>query len=115
MTMERKGDREKFKLLVRNWARQLKVKVKSISIRPMSTKWASCSTSGNMNFNPELLGLPKKTVDYIIVHELLHFFVPNHGRLWKSLMHTYLGDYEAIEEKLKKTKREEHTPPTPSS
>lgn len=100
--MERKGDRVKFKLRVRNWAKRLKVKVKSISIRPMSTKWASCSTSGNMNFNPELLGLPKKTVDYIIVHELLHFFVPNHGKLWKSLMHSYLGDYEAIEDKLKR-------------
>jgi len=40
--------------------------------------------------------------DYVIVHELLHFKVPNHGKLWKSLMHVHLGDYEKIEEKLKK-------------
>lgn len=28
------------------------------------------------------------------MHELLHFFVPNHGKLWKSLMRAHLGDYE---------------------
>jgi predicted metal-dependent hydrolase len=40
--------------------------------------------------------------DYVIVHELLHFFVPNHGRLWKSLMRAHLGNYEAAEAKLSK-------------
>lgn len=35
------------------------------------------------------------------MHELLHFFVPNHGRLWKSLMRAHLGDYEKLESKLK--------------
>jgi len=38
----------------------------------------------------------------VIVHELLHFSVTNHGKLWKSLMTAYLGDYEKIELKLKK-------------
>jgi len=37
----------------------------------------------------------------VIVHELLHFNVPNHGKLWKSLMKAYLGDYEKMELKLK--------------
>jgi hypothetical protein len=40
--------------------------------------------------------------DYIIVHELLHFFAPNHGKLWKSLMRAHLGDYERTEARLKK-------------
>ena len=40
--------------------------------------------------------------DYIIVHELLHFFVPNHGRLWKSLMRAHLGEYEAYESELRR-------------
>jgi predicted metal-dependent hydrolase len=38
--------------------------------------------------------------DYVIVHELLHFFVPNHGRLWNSLMRAHVGDYERVERKL---------------
>jgi len=40
--------------------------------------------------------------EYVIVHELLHFSVPNHGKLWKSLMHAHLGDYEALETRLKR-------------
>jgi len=38
----------------------------------------------------------------LIVHELLHFSVPNHGRLWKSLMRVHLGDYERLELQLRK-------------
>lgn len=55
----------------------------------------------NLNFNKELLELDKKLGDYVIVHELLHFKVPNHGKLWKSLMNAYLGDYQKLEKKLK--------------
>jgi hypothetical protein len=39
--------------------------------------------------------------DYVIVHELLHFSVPNHGKLWKSLMRGHLGDYENLESRMK--------------
>ena len=38
----------------------------------------------------------------MIVHELLHFSVPNHGKLWKSLMRAHLGDYEASDAKLRR-------------
>jgi predicted metal-dependent hydrolase len=38
----------------------------------------------------------------VIVHELLHFSVPNHGRLWKSLMRAHLGEWEQAEEQLKR-------------
>jgi len=66
----------------------------------MKNKWASCSTSGNLNFNNELLTLDQELIDYVIVHELLHFRVHNHGKLWKSLMHGHLGDYEKLEDRL---------------
>lgn len=90
-----------FKKRVFKFANQLGISVKSISIRPMSRKWASCSTAGNLSFDSELLNMPKKLGDYVIVHELLHFHIPNHGKLWKSLMRAYLGDYEKLERKLK--------------
>jgi predicted metal-dependent hydrolase len=73
-----------------------------LGVRPMSNKWASCSTSGHLNFNAELLDLKKELWDYVIVHELLHFFIPNHGKLWKSLMRAHLGEYEAYEAELKR-------------
>lgn len=100
--MKKWKDKKEFKERVREVAKKLAVNVKSLAIRPMKRKWASCSTDGNLNFNSELLELSKDIGEYVIVHELLHFNVPNHGKLWKSLMTAYLGDYEMIERKLKK-------------
>jgi len=95
-------DKEEFKQRVLEWAERLGVKVRSLTVRPMKNKWASCSTAGNLNINAELLSMNKKIGDYVIVHELLHFSVPNHGRLWKSLMRAHLGDYEMLEAQLNK-------------
>ena len=89
-------DREEFKARVLEWAAKLDVKAHSIYVRPMRRKWASCSTAGTLSFNDELLGMDTKLGDYVIVHELLHFSVPNHGKLWKALMRAHLGDYEHL-------------------
>ena len=43
--------------------------------------------------------------DYVIVHELLHFHAPNHGKLWKSLMRAHLGDYELQDLRLRRRVR----------
>jgi predicted metal-dependent hydrolase len=91
-----------FKSRVRHWAGKLDVKVVWLGVRPMRNKWASCSTNGHLNFNVELLDMDEALWDYVIVHELLHFFVPNHGKLWKSLMRVHLGDYEELESALRK-------------
>ena len=87
-------DKAEFKTRVMHWAEKLGVEVHSLAVRPMRNKWASCSTAGNLNFNSELLLMEKSLGDYVIVHELLHFSVPNHGKLWKSLMRAHLGEYE---------------------
>ena len=55
-----------------------------------------------LHFNAELLDLDEALWDYVIVHELLHFYAPNHGKLWKSLMRVHLGSYEAMEARLAK-------------
>lgn len=94
-------DKEEFKARVLEWADKLSVKTRSLAVRPMRKKWASCSTAGNLNFNADLMEMDREIGDYVIVHELLHFAVPNHGRLWKSLMRAHLGNYEAIEEMLR--------------
>jgi len=98
--MTAKDQRGEFKKRVRRWADKLDVKIAWLGIRPMTNKWASCSTAGHLNFSDELLDFDQDLWDYVIVHELLHFFVPNHGKLWKSLMRAHLGDYEASAAKL---------------
>lgn len=95
-------DKEEFKGRVLEWAGKLDIKVSALAVRLMRNKWASCSTAGNFNFNSELLELDREIGDYVIVHELLHFSVPNHGKLWKSLMRAHIGDYERVESKIKR-------------
>jgi predicted metal-dependent hydrolase len=95
-------DKGEFKHHVLAWADKLDVRVRSLAVRPMRNKWASCSTGGRLNFNSELLSLQRDLADYVIVHELLHFSVPNHGKLWKSLMRAHLGNYEHLEARLQK-------------
>ena len=92
--------KREFKQRVHHWAEKLDVKVAWLGVRPMRTKWASCSTNGHLNFSDSLLELDDELWDYVIVHELLHFSIPNHGKLWKSLMRAHLGDYESLESRL---------------
>jgi len=93
--------KDRFKQRVRLWAGKLDVNIVWLGVRPMRNKWASCSTAGHLNFSDELPDLKPALWDYVIVHELLHFAVPNHGKLWKSLMRAHLGDYEVQERQLK--------------
>jgi predicted metal-dependent hydrolase len=101
--MNRRQSKDEFKARVREWAQKLDVEVRVISLRAMKNKWASYTRASDLLiFNTELLEIDRELGDYVIVHELLHFFVPNYGKLWKSLMRAHLGDYEKLEAKLRK-------------
>ena len=76
---------------VQAWAKRIKVDPKEIHIRPMRSKWASCSSLGRLSFNADLLEQPTNFRKEVIVHELLHLKVPNHGKLFKALLKAYLG------------------------
>lgn len=95
------NNKTEFKTCAKKWAQKMEIEVQSIYLRPMTKKWASCSTSGHLNFNYELLKIDKTLGEYVIVHELLHFRVPNHGPLWKSYMNAYLPDWVNLDKKLK--------------
>ena len=56
----------------------------------MSQKWASCSSAQYVCFSEALLEKPLVFQNYVIVHELLRLRVPNHGKLFKSLLSVYL-------------------------
>jgi len=80
-----------FKAEVRAWAQRLGVTPREIHLRPMKRKWASCSSRGRLTFNTELLRQPAAFRREVIVHELLHLKVPNHGPLFKALLKAYLA------------------------
>jgi predicted metal-dependent hydrolase len=83
--------KEVFKAEIAAWAQKMKVEPKEVHVRPMPRKWGSCSTTGRVSFSLDLLSQPPKVRKEIVVHELLHLKVPNHGKLFKALLKAYLA------------------------
>jgi predicted metal-dependent hydrolase len=80
---------EVFKAEVRAWAERIGVQPREIHVRPMKRKWASCSSNGRLTFDLDLLRQPSKIRAEVIIHELLHLKLPNHGRLFRALLGAY--------------------------
>lgn len=76
---------------VRAWARRIGVEPKEIRIRAMKRKWGSCSTSGRLTLDAGLVAQPAALRREVIVHELVHLKVPNHGPLFRALLKAYLA------------------------
>lgn len=55
-------------------------------------KWASCSSRGILTVDPTLLAQPARFRTEVIVHELLHLKIRNHGALFKALLRSYLAE-----------------------
>ena len=99
--LDQSDEAGKFKSNIFKWAEKLDVAPKEIHLRSMKNKWASLSQNGRLTFNTELLEMERELCDYVIVHELLHMKIPNHGKLFKSLMFAFLPDWEKYSERLK--------------
>ena len=64
------------------------------SIRDMHTRWGSCNTqTRKIWFSQMLSEKPVEQIDYVILHELCHLRVPNHGADFKSLMNTHMPNW----------------------
>jgi hypothetical protein len=57
-----------------------------VFVRNQKTRWGSCSVKNNINLNVNLVNLPRELLDYVILHELMHTRIKNHGStFWKEL------------------------------
>lgn len=77
-------------------------KYNRVAIRDQSSRWGSCSSKGNLNFNYRLALLTERQSDYIIVHELCHLKEMNHSSKFWDLVEQSIPDYKAIRTELKK-------------
>jgi predicted metal-dependent hydrolase len=82
------------------WGKKLKVKAKKIEIKNLKRKWGCCYSDGTIILSKDLLKLPPELVEYVIVHELLHLIIPNHGRTFKTLLYAYLPNWDKLHKEL---------------
>ena len=78
-------------LLVEKWSPVIGVRPKKLAYRNMRSRWGSCTPdTGRVCINVRLALYPPQCLEYVVVHELCHFIVRNHGPGFKMLMDKYL-------------------------
>jgi len=87
--------------LLAEWQERLGVKVRFWGIKRMKTKWGSCvSSTQRIWFNSELAKKPLECVEMLVVHELTHLLIPNHGDSFVAKMNELLPDWQSRQRNL---------------
>lgn len=86
---------------VRFYAPEIGVTYNRITIRKQHTRWGSCSSKGNLNFNCLLVLFPPEILDSIVVHELCHRKYMNHSPQFYAEIYKVFPDYKKCQNWLK--------------
>jgi len=70
--------------------------INRIVIKNQSSRWGSCSSRGNINFNYKIIYLRPALADYLMVHELCHLGELNHSKRFWDLVSQVIPDYKNI-------------------
>lgn len=83
------------------YAPKVGVRYGGITIRNQRTRWGSCSSKKNLNFNCLLMLVPAEVMDYVVVHELCHLKEMNHSPRFWAEVEKILPDYRSQKQWLK--------------
>ena len=72
----------------------------TLQLKKLNKRWGSCSNKKSVSLNIELIKVPIKCIDYVIVHELCHLVYMNHSREYYQLLSKVIPDWEIRKEKL---------------
>ena len=73
-----------------------------LAIRPLRSRWGSCSPQGRITLNSELIKLDPAIINYVIIHELCHLKYHNHGQGFHKLLGELVPDYKLLRKELRK-------------
>ena len=87
--------------LFEKWSSKLELSDFTWQIKLMRTQWGSCTKkSHTLLFNLELARVPKECIEYVVVHELTHLTVENHGKVFEALMTVRLPRWRSLRTQL---------------
>lgn len=76
------------------WSSKLGTCPKKINIKDQKTRWGSCSSLGNINYNWRIVMAPNNIIDYLVIHELAHLIQPNHSINFWKIVEKYCPHYQ---------------------
>ena len=82
------------------WSAVYGISFGRVAIRKQKSRWGSCSSVGNLNFNYRLGFLPKELMDYVVVHELCHIKEYNHSKNFWNLVGQAYPNYIQLRKQL---------------
>ena len=86
---------------VQYYADKLGITYGKITIRNQVTKWGSCTSKGNLNFNCLLMEAPPEVLDSVVVHELCHRIHMNHSKEFYEKVYSVYPEYDKWDKWLK--------------
>lgn len=93
----RREARRALQPLAAKWEKILGIRINHAYLQRMKTRWGSCNPQkGNIRLNLELAKKPMECLEYIFLHEALHFFVPNHGECFVALLDQHMSNWRTI-------------------
>jgi predicted metal-dependent hydrolase len=82
---------------VHKWESITGLKVEEWTIRKMRTRWGSCNTrSRKIIFNLDLIKKKPEFIEYVVLHEIVHIKIPNHGSTFKAMLDKYIPTWRDI-------------------
>lgn len=72
-----------------------------LRVRRMEKRWGSCTASGTVLLNPDLIRAPRLCVDYVVLHELCHIKHPHHGPAFYELLTKVMPDWKEQKARLR--------------
>lgn len=83
------------------FAKIMSVQFEEIRIKDQKSRWGSCSSKGNLNFNWRIIMAPEPVCNYVILHELSHLIYMNHSEAFWKTVKRYCPDYRQDKKWLK--------------
>jgi hypothetical protein len=81
--------------LIARWEPQLAVSVRGVHVQQMKTKWGSCSsTRRTIRLNTELAKKPRESLEYLVLHEMVHLVEPTHNARFTALMDQHMPQWK---------------------
>jgi predicted metal-dependent hydrolase len=80
----------------------LRININGVKIKNLKSRWGSCSSKKNLNFNVKLICFREEIIEYVVVHEMSHLIHMNHSKDFWKLVERLLPDYDARRKELKK-------------